>query len=142
VPTERTRAALRITALLMLLGAMAGALLSVPMTIVGKLMAGAAPADVANYLWNLRAFAILGAVAGPVLGWTSLRRVPLWRAALEPAVAGLLGAVAGFLIGTDFGFLAGSTLGIALATVRLNHVHRGAIADAPAHELAPPAGHD
>ena len=132
--SDRTRTALRITGLLMLLGAMAGALGSVVMTVVGKVLAGAEPADIATYLWNLRVFAAIGAVLGPVLGWGALRRVPLWRAGLEPMVAGVVGSVVGFLAAGEAGFLLGSVAGIGLATIRL-HLIAGRRATLP-----PPPG--
>jgi hypothetical protein len=37
--------------------------------------------------------AILGAFLGPVVAWTALRHVPLWRLLLEPAVGTVLGAL-------------------------------------------------
>lgn len=131
---ERTTAQLRITMLLIVLGAMAGALASVPMTILGKFLSGAPAADIGHYLWNLRAFATIGAVVGPILGWGAMRAVPLWRAALEPTAAGVLGAVAGFMIGSDAGFLFGSIAGVTLATARLHLATRGH----PALAAAPP----
>jgi hypothetical protein len=53
-----------------------------------------------------------------------MRRVPLWRAALEPAAAGFAGAVAGMLAGSGVAFLAFGAIGIVLAAWRLNHSYR------------------
>jgi hypothetical protein len=45
--------------------------------------------------WTAAVGAGLGAVLGPVLAWSLLRPVPLWRMVLQPA----LGAVIGSLVG-------------------------------------------
>ena len=55
---------------MLLLGAVFGALL----TPLGKIVAGAPPADMANYVWNATSFAIFGAVLAPVVTWAGLRR--------------------------------------------------------------------
>lgn len=119
---------LRINLLLMLLGAVAGALAAIPLTWLGKVISGAPdPATLANYLWNMRVFAVMGALFAPVLAWSSLRRVPLWRAALEPTVGGLLGALLGMWLGTLTGveslmiFL--SAGGVAAASWRVHRAY-------------------
>lgn len=117
-------AVLRITVLLVGLGAVVGALAAIPLTWVGKVVSGAPPADLANYLWNIRAFGIMGAMFGPLLAWSSLRAVPLWRAALEPAIGAVVGAALGMMTGSDSLFLLGAAAGIALPAWRLNRVYR------------------
>ena len=116
---------LRVNLLLATMGAIVGILAAIPITWIGKIVAGAPqPATMANYLWNMRAFGIMGAVFGPVLAWSTLRRVPLWRASLEPAAGGIIGALIGMLTGSAALFLLFAASGIALAAWRLNRSHR------------------
>ncbi|MBP9898234.1 MAG: hypothetical protein KBF28_07680 [Gemmatimonadales bacterium] len=119
-----TRATFRINLLLALLGAVVGALAAIPLTWVGKVLSGAPPADLANYLWNMRVFGIMGALFGPMLAWSSLRNVPLWRAALEPTIGALVGAALGMATGSEALFLLGTVAGLALPAWRLNRVYR------------------
>jgi hypothetical protein len=59
---------LRVNLLFATMGAIVGILAAIPITWIGKIVAGAPqPATMANYLWNMRAFGIMGAVFGPVL---------------------------------------------------------------------------
>lgn len=116
---------MRIYLLLMVLGAIGGALASIPLTWIGKVIAEAPdPATLANYVWNMRVFAIMGALFSPILTWSSMRRVPLWRTIIEPALGGVVGAVLGFFSGSVGLFLMLSAGGIGLATWRLNHSYR------------------
>lgn len=119
------RSVLRVTLLLMALGAVMGALAAIPLTMIGKVIAGADPATFANYLWNARAFGIMGALTGPLIAWAWLRRVPLWRAALQPTVGGLLGATAGMLIGVGTAFVGLAITGIGLGAWQANRAYRG-----------------
>jgi hypothetical protein len=107
-----------------LLGGMAGALVSIPITWLGKVVTGAPPATMANYVWNMRAFGIMGAVIGPAVMISALPRVPLWRAVTAPMVACVLGALTGAILGSGYLFLALPVLGITLATWRLNYAWR------------------
>lgn len=125
---------LRINLLLMLLGAVAGALAAIPLTWLGKVISGAPdPATLANYLWNMRVFAVMGALFAPVLAWSSLRRVPLWRAALEPTAGGLIGMVLGIWIGTLIGsealmlFLSAGGIGAACWRLNRSYSHKSLI---------------
>lgn len=128
---------LRIYLLLMALGAVGGALASIPLTWLGKVITEAPdPATLANYVWNMRAFAIMGALFSPVLTWSSMRRVPLWRTIIEPAIGGLVGAVLGFFSGSVGLFLILSAGGIGLAAWRLNRSYR------VASPLLQPSGDD
>lgn len=116
---------LRIYLLLMALGAIGGALASIPLTWLGKVIAQAPdPTTIANYWWNMRAFAIMGALFSPVLTWSSMRRVPLWRTICEPAIGGLVGALLGILLGSVGLFLLLAAGGICLAAWRLNYSYR------------------
>jgi|CXWL01.1.fsa_nt_gi hypothetical protein len=126
--TERPNwAVLRINLLLAILGAVVGALASIPLTWVGKLIAGAPPATFVNYLWNMRAFSFIGAMFGPVLAWSSLRIVPLWRAALEPAIGAVIGAALGMMTGSGGLLVLGAAVGVALPAWRLNRVYRDVV---------------
>ena len=75
---ELRGAVLRVNFLLATMGAVVGIVAAIPITWIGKIAAGAPePATMANYLWNMRAFGIMGAVFGPILAWSTLRRAPL-----------------------------------------------------------------
>jgi hypothetical protein len=118
-------AVLRVNLLLAALGAVVGILASIPLTWIGKLLAGAPdPATAANYLWNMQAFGIMGALFGPILAWSTLRRVPLWRAALEPAAGAIVGATLGMMLGSAVLLLFLAACGITLTAWRLNHAYR------------------
>src|SRR4051812_48563386 len=60
-PAKGTRRA--ITTALVVGGAVAGALIGVGLTPLGKIVAGAPPADAANYIWNALVFGVMGALA-------------------------------------------------------------------------------
>ncbi|MEO8479949.1 MAG: hypothetical protein ABI542_10000 [Gemmatimonadota bacterium] len=125
MPKPGSGSTLRIYLLLMALGAIGGALASIPLTWLGKVITEAPdPATLANYVWNMRAFAIMGALFSPILTWSSMRRVPLWRTILEPAIGGLVGAVLGFFLGSEGLFLLLSAGGVGLAAWRLNRSYR------------------
>ena len=109
---------------LVILGAASGALASIPLTYVAKLMSSAPQANLANYVWNMAAFGIIGAFFSPLLAWIGMRRVPLWRAFTEPAVGGILGCVVGYAIAPVPGFFLGAAAGVGAAAWRLNAVYR------------------
>lgn len=121
-PARGTRR--RITAGLVIGGALAGAAVGMVLTPLGKIVAGAPPADPANYLWNAGAFAVLGACVGPVVTWSALRNVPFWRTIAEPLAGSLLGAGIGVLLGSGAAFLALIPVGAAAAAARLALTHR------------------
>jgi hypothetical protein len=119
----------RVYLLLIVLGAVGGALASIPLTWLGKVISQAPdPATIANYWWNMRAFGIMGALFSPVLTWSSMRQVPLWRTMIEPAIGGLVGAVVGLFLGSGSIFLVLAATGICLATWRLNRAYRRPVA--------------
>lgn len=119
------RTILGVNLLLMVLGAVVGVLAAIPLTWIGKFITGAPdPATAANYFWNMRAFGIMGAVFGLVLAWSALRRVPLWRAALEPAAGAVIGGSLGMMLGSGGFFLLLAGCGVSLAAWRVNHAYR------------------
>src|SRR5690606_11455988 len=100
-----------ITAGLVLVGAASGAVVGLALTVLGKVVAGAPPADLANYLWNARVFGAMGAVIAPAVTWVVLRRAPLWRVVAEPLLAAVAGATLGVLAGSGALFLVLTPLG-------------------------------
>lgn len=105
-------------------GALAGAVVGLALTVLGKIVAGAPPADAANYIWNARIFGVMGALLGPTVTWAALRHVPLWRTVAEPLVGAVLGASIGVLLGSGAAFLLLTPVGAAAAVVRLERTHR------------------
>jgi hypothetical protein len=114
----------RLQLLLVAFGALAGAAVAIPLTALGKLVAGAPPATLSNYLWNMGVFGTMAAVVSPFVTWSALRRVPLWRTIVEPAVAGVAGAAIGFLLGSGSALLVLAPVGIGAAMLRLNYAYR------------------
>lgn len=114
----------RVFLVLVLLGAVGGALASIPLTWLGKVLAGAPPADFANFRWNAIAFAVIGGFISPGLTAAVMRRAPVWRAVAEPTLGALLGLGVGVLIGSMNAFIGLAALGAALAVWRLNYVSR------------------
>ena len=105
-------------------GAVAGAVSGLVLTVLGKMVAGAPPADAANYVWNATVFAVTGAVAAPVVIWSALRSAPLWRTVAEPLAAAILGAGLGVLIGSGTAFLMLPPAAAIAAATRLHFAHR------------------
>jgi hypothetical protein len=114
----------RLTAGLVIAGAAGGAIAGAALTVLGKLVAGAPPATLANYAWNMAAFGLMGAVIGPVVTWSALRNVPLWRTVLEPLVAGVAAAALGVAVGSGTLFLVLIPIGIGASILRLNYSYR------------------
>lgn len=114
----------RLIAGLVVAGAVAGAVIGIGLTYLGKLVAGAPPATISNYAWNAAVFGLMAGVVSPVVTWSALRRVPLWRTIVEPLVAGIGGAAIGALVGSGPLFLALFPLGAAVAVMRLGYTHR------------------
>ena len=109
---------------LIIAGIVGGAIVGAALTILGKIVGGAPPATIPNYVWNMVVFGLFGAVIGPIVTWTALRRVPLWRTILEPVVAGVAGAAIGVAVGSGVLFLALVPVGIIAAVARLEFVFR------------------
>ena len=109
---------------LVITGIVSGAIVGMALTVLGKIVTEAPPATFPNYVWNMVAFGLFGAIIGPIVTWSALRRVPLWRAMLEPVVAGVAGAAIGVAIGSEALFLALVPVGIIAAVTRLGFVYR------------------
>lgn len=107
-------------------GMLAGALLGVALSPLGKMVAGAPPADAANYFRNALAFALMGGFIGPVVTWSALRNAPFWRPVAEPLAGCVVGAGIGALVGSGALFLALVPVGGAAAAGRLAFTHRRA----------------
>lgn len=109
---------------LVIAGAFSGAIAGAALTFLGKVAAGAPPATLANYVWNMAAFGLIAAASSPIVTWSALRRVPLWRTVLEPLVGGIAAGTVGVLIGSGSAFLLLTPLGIGAAVLRLRYSHR------------------
>ena len=108
-----------ITFALVVGGAAAGALIGLLLTPLGKILAGAPPADVPNYLWNAGAFSVIGAAIAPLVVWSSLRNVPLWRTIVEPLAGASIGATLAWLLASGPAILVLTPLGASVAATRL-----------------------
>jgi len=114
----------RVTLFVAAIGAIGGALAAVILTILGNILSGAAQAPgMVVYFWNVGVFAVLGAVFSPILAWSLLRRVPLWRAVAEPALGGILGTVIAILVAPSL-FPVIVPLTILASVWRLNRSYR------------------
>jgi MFS family permease len=90
---------LKITSALAGIGAGGGATAGLVLTYLGNVISGyPITPGIGVYAWNMGIMAGLGAVFGPPLAWTILRRVPLWRTLTEPALAGIAGSVLAMLL--------------------------------------------
>jgi hypothetical protein len=114
----------RVYFVLVLVGAVGGALASIPLTWLGKVLAGAPPADFANFRWNAIAFAVIGAFVSPGVTAAVMRRAPVWRAVAEPAAGALVGLAIGALLGSPIAFFGLAALGATLATWRLGYTSK------------------
>ncbi len=137
---SRVLALLRVNLLLAALGAFMGAAIAVPLTWLANLTTGfSGPIVFELFRLNMMAFGLLGLVVGPVLGWIALRRVPLWRAALEPALAAFIGATAGLFLMTNGSlWLLTAALGSGLAAWRLQRSHASDVLPAGMEDRALP----
>jgi hypothetical protein len=91
---ERLGRRLQVTALVSAGGAVVGALAAVALSFLATAVANATtPVGHVEYYYGSARFAFVGAVGIPLLTWLLMRRVPLWRATLEPAVGGVLGTL-------------------------------------------------
>jgi hypothetical protein len=115
-------------------GAVAGAGVGLVLTILGKIVAGAPPADTANYLWNAEVFAVMGAAIAPLATWSALRAVPFWRTIAEPLGGSILGAGLGVLLGSGLAFLLLVPLGGLAAVARLHFAYRARALPRPKRE--------
>jgi len=118
-PPSATRRRLKVG--LAIGGFLAGATFGLILTRLGKLITDAPPATMSNFLWNAAAFGIAAAVISPVVSWSALRRVPLWRTIVEPLALAVAGGTAALLVGVPILILALPPAGLALGFV---HLHR------------------
>jgi hypothetical protein len=89
---ERLGRRLQVTALLSAGGAAVGALTAVALSSLATAVANATtPFGHVEYYWGSAGFALVGAIGTPALSWLLMRRVPLWRAIIEPAIGGVVG---------------------------------------------------
>ncbi len=89
------------------------------LTRLGKLAAGAPPATLANYAWNAAVFGVVSAVVSPLITWSELRRVPLWRTIAEPLAAAVAGGCIALIVGLPVLILALPPLGLGLGFANL-----------------------
>lgn len=104
---------------LVVAGAVAGAAFGLILTRLGKIATGAPSATLANYAWNAAVFGALAAVVSPLITWSELRRVPLWRTVAEPLVAAVAGGCAAVVIGAPLLILVLPPLGLGLGFANL-----------------------
>jgi len=104
---------------LVVAGAFAGAVFGIVMTRIGKIAAGAPPADFANYLWNAVVFGVMAAIVSPLVTWSALRRVPLWRTIVEPLGYAIAGGAAAVVLGIGSLILILPPVGLAFGLMRL-----------------------
>lgn len=100
-------------------GAVAGAAFGVALTRLGKIAAGAPPATLANYAWNAAVFGLVAGIVSPVVSWSVLRRVPLWRTVIEPLAFALAGGSAAVILGAPALLLVLPPAGLVLGFLRL-----------------------
>lgn len=114
----------KITAALAVLGAGAGAATGVALISVGSVFSGSPngfPLDA--YLWVAGLFAVIGAVVGPPVTWSTMRTVPIWRALVEPAAAAVLVGAAAMMFASALAIPFALVGGIG-AVWRLNRLYR------------------
>jgi hypothetical protein len=103
-----------------------GAVAAVALTFLSNIIAGAPDTPgLVVYRWNIGIFAVMGGVFAPVLAWSMLRRVPLWRTVAEPAVAGVGSTILAALFAPSL-FPVIVPAAIFLSAARLNRAFRQA----------------
>jgi hypothetical protein len=120
---------LQVTGLLAGCGALVGALTAVGLSFLATVVAQAlTPTGRVEYFYSPTQFAILGAIGTPLLAWSLMRRVPLWRAISEPAIGGIIGTLVALatipLLQAPLLPALCVPLGILGAALRLRWVHR------------------
>jgi hypothetical protein len=101
-------------------GALTGAAFGVVLTRLGKLATGAPPATLANYAWNAAVFGVAAAVISPIVSWSALRRVPLWRTVAEPLAYALAAAAVAVVVAVPVLLFALPPAGLLFGFVRLH----------------------
>jgi hypothetical protein len=127
-------------------GVLAGAVFGILLTRLGKIAAGAPPATLFNYAWNAAVFAVLGGIMSPLVTWSTLRNVPLWRTIAEPLIWAVAGAGVAIIVGVPVLLLLLPPAGLALGIVNLDRRYPQSHAhilppsdDAESHEHHEPA---
>jgi len=120
-PTLATRRWLKLA--LTVSGALAGAVFGIVLTRLGKIVAGAPPATLANYAWNAIAFGTLAGIVSPIVSWTALRRAPLWRTVAEPLAYAVAGGGVAVILGAPVLLLILPPAGLAIGFSRLARRH-------------------
>jgi hypothetical protein len=100
-------------------GAVAGAAFGLALTRLGKIVAGAPPATLANYAWNAAVFGVLAGIVSPVVSWSVLRRVPLWRTIIEPLAFAAAGGTVAVILGAPILLLMLPPAGLAFGFLQL-----------------------
>jgi hypothetical protein len=151
-PQENTlgpslRTGLKITGGLVAIGGLCGAGVGIVLTYLGNVISGyPIPPSVGIYAWNAGSLGAIGAALGPPMVWSMLRRVPLWRTLVEPAVAAVGASVVSMLFAPSF-FVAAVPLAVTGAALRLRWVYRDRARQAlqsgdDAAALSAPAAHE
>jgi hypothetical protein len=102
-------------------GVVAGAAFGVILTRLGKIVAGAPPATIGNYAWNAAVFGVLAGVVSPLVTWSALRSVPLWRTIAVPLISAVAGGCVAVIVGAPVLILVLPPVGLALGFA---HLHR------------------
>lgn len=120
-PALSTR--LRITGILAGMGGLFGAAGGAVLTFLGNLISGYPVAPgLEVYLNNAGILGAIGAVSGPTVAWSLLRRVPLWRALAEPAAVALVAGIGSMLLAPSL-FLPAVVVGGLGGAVRLHFAY-------------------
>lgn len=101
-------------------GGLAGAAFGIGLTRLGKIITGAPPATLPNYFWNAAVFGFVAAIVIPVVSWSFLRRVSLWRTVIEPLGYALAGGSVAVAIGAPLLVLALPPVGLVVGFSRLH----------------------
>src|SRR3954470_19450816 len=109
----------RLKAGLLVAGSVSGAVFGILLTKMGKIVAGAPSANLGNYLWNAAAFGAMAGVISPIVSWSALRRVPLWRTVMEPLAVALAGGAAAVVAGVPLLILVLPPVGLTLGFLNL-----------------------
>jgi predicted transporter len=104
---------------LLVAGAVAGAAFGVILTRLGKIVAGAPPATLANYAWNATVFGVLAGIVSPLVTWSALRRAPLWRTVTEPLIYAVAGGCVAVIVGAPALILVLPPVGLGLGFANL-----------------------
>jgi len=102
-------------------GVVAGAAFGVILTRLGKIVAGAPPATLGNFAWNAAVFGVLAGVVSPLVTWSALRHVPLWRTVAVPLISAVAGGCVAVIVGAPVLIFVLPPAGLALGFA---HLHR------------------